>query len=421
VRANIERIGGVVDIASDAGKGVCLTLRMPLTLSIIPALAVGAGGGQFAVPRAAIREIVRENSASLTIEQVGAVTIARLRDERIPVIELEALLGIAHLETNSPRSLVILTPANGMVYALAVADLFDHQELVIRPACPAIMAAGVYAGMTLPDTGVPMLLLDPMGIADICGIVALRADAEEKPVAIESVSQGVPTLLFRDLDGAERAVRLGVVERIEDVSGDQIRFGAGRLRLAVDDRIIPMVGFDTLTERSSVCVLRLNDGVVELAYAIEEVIDIVRLPETLAPARREGIVAGVALLDGRQVEVLDAHWLFADAAGAASGGDDRPVCLLGNGEDTWTREVLRPLVEAAGYRAVFDGEADAGDAQVVIAVEGQAPGDDVPEGRLLRLRNDISARGADPASVYRYDRAGLMSALQAVRAAGGRP
>jgi two-component system chemotaxis sensor kinase CheA len=142
VRANIERIGGVVDITSIAGKGVTLTLRMPLTLSIIPALAVGSGGHHFAVPRAAIREIVRDNNASLAIERVGSATIARLRDERIPVVELEEILGIDHVAQSTPRSLIILNPAGGATYALSVADLHDHQELVIRPACPTIMAAG---------------------------------------------------------------------------------------------------------------------------------------------------------------------------------------------------------------------------------------------------------------------------------------
>lgn len=75
VRANIERIGGVVDISSVAGKGVTLTLRMPLTLSIIPALAVGAGGHHFAVPRAAIRETcatttLRSSSSESVDEQL---------------------------------------------------------------------------------------------------------------------------------------------------------------------------------------------------------------------------------------------------------------------------------------------------------------------------------------------------------------
>jgi two-component system chemotaxis sensor kinase CheA len=419
VRANIERIGGVVDITSIAGKGVTLTLRMPLTLSIIPALAVGSGGHHFAVPRAAIREIVRDNNASLAIERVGSATIARLRDERIPVVELEEILGIDHVAQSTPRSLIILNPAGGATYALSVADLHDHQELVIRPACPTIMAAGVYAGMTLPDTGVPMLLLDPAGIADAAGIVAVAAvdTGEEDKAAVEE--PGISTLLFRDLDGVERAVRLSVVERIEEVAGDQIRFGAGRLRLAVDDRIIPLVGFDTLTDRQTVSVLRLNDGTVELAYAIDEVIDIVRLSGAPAQARSEGIVAGVALLDGRQIEILDPHWLFADAVGSAPAGAERPLCLLGDRDDPWTREVLRPLVEAAGYRVAFDGDAVEGDAQIVIASEGSAAETRAPQGRLLRLRSDIGARDADPGSVYRYDRAGLMTALQAGRSRMG--
>ena len=59
VRANIERIGGVVDVDSKKGEGVRLTLRVPLTLTIIPALTVSAGGGNYALPRSAIEEIVR--------------------------------------------------------------------------------------------------------------------------------------------------------------------------------------------------------------------------------------------------------------------------------------------------------------------------------------------------------------------------
>ncbi len=419
VRANIERIGGVVDISSVAGKGVTLTLRMPLTLSIIPALTVGAGGHHFAVPRAAIREIVRDNNTALVIERVGAATIARLRNERIPVVELEQILGIERAVQSMPRSLIILNSAGGATYALSVAELHDHQELVVRPACPTIMAAGVYAGMTLPDTGLPMLLLDPAGIADAAGIIATAAADDEVEVTEMVEDPGVSTLLFRDLDGVERAVRLSVVERIEEVAGDQIRFGAGRLRLAVDDRIIPLVGFDTLTDRETVSVLRLNDGTVELAYAIEEVVDIIRLSAAVVQARNEGIVAGVALLDGRQIELLDPHWLFADAVGSAPAGAERPLCLLGDRDDPWTREVLRPLVEAAGYRVAFDGDVPPGDAHIIIASEGSAAETHAPSGRLLRLRSDIASRGADPASVYRYDRAGLMTALQAGRARVG--
>lgn len=419
VRSNIERIGGVIELDNAPDKGLGISIRVPLTLTIIPALTVSAGGQNFAIPRSAIQEIVRENSNSVAIERVGVAQVARIRDQRIPVVSLEAVLGLAEEVGHGARSLVVITASGGASYAVSVAALHDHQELVIRPSCPAIMAAGVYAGMTLPDTGRPMLLLDPSGIAEKSGILAITFD-EEEDVAVEREEvreDRVSMLLFRDTDGAQRAVRLGVVERIDEVAGDQIRFAAGRLRLAIDGRIVPLIGLDAVAEREAVGVLRLTDGATELAYAIDEVLDIVALPGEIVRARGEGIVAGVALIDGRQVEILDPYWLFAEAAAEVVTGGDRPICLLSNRDDPWTREVLRPLVEAAGYRVAFAGDVQPADADIVIASEGEALDADLPPGRLLRLRADVAARDGDSASVYRYDRPGLMAALRAGREA----
>src|SRR6185436_4397771 len=69
VRANIERIGGVVDVESRPSQGVKLCIRVPLTLTIIPALTVSAGGQVFAVPRSAIDEILRGNQ--IRVDRVG--------------------------------------------------------------------------------------------------------------------------------------------------------------------------------------------------------------------------------------------------------------------------------------------------------------------------------------------------------------
>ena len=59
VRSNVERIGGIVEVDSTPGEGTRMTLRVPLTLTIIPALTVSIGGQHFAIPRSAIEEIVR--------------------------------------------------------------------------------------------------------------------------------------------------------------------------------------------------------------------------------------------------------------------------------------------------------------------------------------------------------------------------
>ena len=95
VRANIERIGGVVDVDSKPGQGVRLTLRVPLTLTIIPALTVSAGGQCYAIPRSAIEEIVRRSSDMVRIEAVGGSYVASIRDKRIPLASLAEVLGVA--------------------------------------------------------------------------------------------------------------------------------------------------------------------------------------------------------------------------------------------------------------------------------------------------------------------------------------
>ncbi len=409
VRANIERIGGRVDIDSRFGRGLRLTLRVPLTLTIIPALTISVGGQDFALPRSAIDEIVRGDSGGVVIERAGGARFAAVRGVRMPLIDLAGVLGI----DRAPCCpiLVVLRPAGADRCALAVDAVHDHEELVVKPAAPALMATGLYAGTTLPDTGRPMLLLDPAGIAAAAGITAGQAAPAPAEPEQPDAAELVPTLLFRGCDQAERAIRLGVVERIADVAAHQVRHSGGRLRLAHDGRVLPVYGTDAAPpEGTRLRVLLMDDGKAALAFAIGAVIDIVAAgpPAAGAPA---GPIAGVLLVEGRQVELLDPFWLFADAlGGSVDHGDaaiaDRPLCVLGDRADPWTREVLRPLIEAAGYRVAFAGDPGSEGAAFVIA------GDDAPvAGPAIRLRSLPAASGPGDASIYRYDRAALLSAL----------
>ncbi|MBU3078394.1 chemotaxis protein CheA [Sphingomonas quercus] len=410
VRANIERIGGVVELASRPRVGTRLTLRVPLTLTIIPALTITAGGQDFALPRAAIDEIVRVSPKGARLEHVGDATVAVIRDRRLPVLALGEVLGLGGGDGGHPSTLVVLRPSGGQPFALGVDMVHDHEELVIKPAAPAVMATGLYAGTTLPDSGRPMLLLDPGGIAAVGG-VALDIGAVAAPVAEGPVEETIRTLLFRDLDGADRAVRLGMVERIEDVPGDAVRLSGGRVRLAHKGRIIPVLGRDVPTDGRKLRVLMMSDGAAELAYAIAEVTDIVHLGRDIVPTALPGPVAGVVLVDGRQVELLDPHWLFATVLDARAPAE-RPLCLLLDGADRWTREVLRPLVESAGYRVALEGEADPAEARVIIAGSERAAPDGLPA-PVVRLREHPERHGADDRTIYRYDREGLMAALRA--------
>ena len=104
--------------------------------------------------------------------------------------------------------------------------------------------------------------------------------------------------------------------------------------------------------------------------------------------------------------MLDPYWLFANFA--ASARQPYPLCLIAGGDDHWSRELLAPLLGAAGYRITFDPTADKVD--VVIAPANGV----VPESLgapVVRLRDAASAAAANDASIWRYDREALLQAL----------
>jgi two-component system chemotaxis sensor kinase CheA len=411
VRSNVERIGGVVEVDSTPGKGTRMILRVPLTLTIIPALTVSIGAQHFAIPRSAIEEIVRANGSSVTLETIGGAGVATIRGRRVPEVALADILGLPSEMDDKERTLVVLRPAGGDVYALAVDRIHDHEELVVKPAAPAVMATGLYAGTTLADDGSPILLFDPAGLAQVGGVrlEAIERGGRGVEGPVTANSNEVPVLLFRGLDGARRALRLGVVDRIEEVvASEAIRPSAGQLRVQLGEAILPLAGVEKFEELDGkVRVFRLNDGEHEIGYAFREVIDLMSLDREVIPAEIPGAVSGVTLIDGEPAELIDAHWLFAEHLGAIVRPQTQLVCRLPEG-DAWMQNMLRPIVEAAGYLVI--GENDELTADVTIVSQGKPIEPDIG-GRILRLATDPDAANGED-SVYRYDRAGLLMALK---------
>ena len=416
VRSNVERIGGVVEVDSVPGEGTRMTLRVPLTLTIIPALTVSIGAQHFAIPRSAIVEIVRANGESVTLDSLGGAGVATIRGKRVPEVALADVLGIASEIPEEERNLVVLRPAGGDVYALAVDRIHDHEELVVKPAAPAVMATGLYAGTTLADDGSPILLFDPAGIAEVGGV---KLEAQERAARIAdgpvvAKDESVPVLLFRGLDGARRALRLAVVDRIEEVPASAIRPGAGQLRVQLGEAILPLAGVNGDLPQEKVRVFRLNDGAHEIGYAFQEVIDLSAIAHDVIPADNPAEVSGVTLIAGEPAELIDAHWLFAQHLGvAARRSKGQPLCRL-PGDDPWMQNMLRPIVEAVGYRVV--GDDHEGEVDLVVAAEGEKV--EAEAARKIVLRSEPEGAGDKDKSIYRYDRAGLLMALKS--AAGGR-
>ena len=410
VRANIEHIGGRVHLSNQPGRGLTIVIYVPLTLSIMSTIVVGVGTQRFAIARQSVDEILRVRGESVRVDRVGDAEVATVRGRRLPLVSLGQLLGIGQVDDDTDRTLAIISTRDGE-YALAIDHVIDTEELVVKPAAPAVMATGVYAGQTLPDSGLPMLLLDGSGIATMAGLRFHRAAPVEDAI-VEDHVEAIPALLFEDLDGQRRVLPLAAIDRVEPVSTDAIRLTAGQWRLAIGGHLVALHSAAPIGERAEVPVLRLTDGTTEIAYAIHEPIEIVQLPTEIAPARGGGPIAGVVIIAGEQVELLDAHALFA--AGMGMVARDR-LCWLQTDGSGWMETFLRPMLEASGYRCVTQPPRDA-PADVALTMDDTVVAPDAAR-NVVRLRRDL----VDPAggtSIYRYDRAALLDAL--ALAVGGR-
>jgi two-component system, chemotaxis family, sensor kinase CheA len=416
VRTNLDAIGAKIDLKNSRGQGFTIALRLPLTLSILAGLSVRAGEQMFALPRSTIVEILSISSAHVKIESIGGATMAKVRDERLAYARLEDVLGIQTSDSSlSARTLVLIRSSLGVVFALDVEAVVDTEELVVKPCAPLIMATGLYAGTTLPDSGKPMLLLDTNGIAAAIGATksiatkqVIEKEGSDQP--LDAGGECISVLVFVGIDGKRQALPLAIIERMEDIDAKQITAVDGRMFILAEGKTYVLLGLDEMPTSGLTNVLKLTDGNSTKFLAVEDVLDIHSVVPDRTLGSPFGAIEGLVQIDGKLIELLSAFSLFADNGAANLAVNRRPLCMVHTeNNEGWAQNILRPLLIASGYDVSFDA---ADRARSDIVIEGDAGSGEGFDPRAIHLR-DQPVADQDGHSIYRYDRLSLLTAIEA--------
>jgi two-component system chemotaxis sensor kinase CheA len=153
VRHNLERLRGSVSIENRPGQGATVTLRLPLTLAIIDAFFVGAGGETYAIPLESMIECV-----DLPCDRNDTGGVINFRGEALPWIALARHFGVA-AGTGARRSLVVVQHGRGRA-GLAVERLDGEGETVLKPLTGLVQGVRGIAGSALLGDGRVALILD---------------------------------------------------------------------------------------------------------------------------------------------------------------------------------------------------------------------------------------------------------------------
>jgi two-component system chemotaxis sensor kinase CheA len=160
VLKNITRIGGRVDIDSEAGHGTKVTIRLPLTLAILDGLSVKVGGEIYMIPLTNIIESLQPAVGAIR-DIGGGGRIIHVRDEYFPIVTLGDVMparGAAKARSDE-GILVLLEAGNGRV-ALLVDELEGQHQVVIKSLETNFRNVPGISGATVMGDGRVALIID---------------------------------------------------------------------------------------------------------------------------------------------------------------------------------------------------------------------------------------------------------------------
>jgi two-component system chemotaxis sensor kinase CheA len=154
VRTMIRELGGEVTLTSELGRGTMAQIRLPLTLAIMAALLVEAGGQPFAIPLDRVERTLR--LADQTVRSVAGQRMLVLRDGVLPLLDGAEALG-SQPATDADHAVIVRGQDRRL--ALAVTRLVGQRELVTRPL-PSDVAdrAAVSGGAVLSDGRIALIV-----------------------------------------------------------------------------------------------------------------------------------------------------------------------------------------------------------------------------------------------------------------------
>ncbi len=168
VKTNISKLGGVIDLKSEIGKGTTFTITLPITLAIISALIVRVTGNTYAIPLANVQEaLMLDPRAIRTVEGREVMT---LRGGTLPLCRIQHMFRLSDgiSGSRSTRQFVVVSQLGARRIGLVVDLLLGQQDIVIKALGRSLRSVRGFSGATdLGDQSVTLVLDTPQILEEV--------------------------------------------------------------------------------------------------------------------------------------------------------------------------------------------------------------------------------------------------------------
>jgi two-component system chemotaxis sensor kinase CheA len=364
VKTNVVRFGGHVDIDSVPGAGTTIRIRIPLTLAIISSLIVGTANQRFAIPQVNVKELVciRVEDKRHRIEKVGDAAVLRLREKLLPLVRLADAVGLNRTFTHPVTGkglpdrrtriadrrenredrkneaartadrrrrhegdvYVVVLRVVGNTFGLIVDELFDIEEIVVKPLSDHIRDCRCFAGSTIMGDGRVAMILDVQGIASSAKLLfaefkskQLRRQASET-LRQKSAAPRHSALIFKSAREEHFALPLSSISRLEKIAPESVERVGNHEFITYCGNVLPLIRLDAFlpvrplpASAGELYVIIPKSPDLAVGILISQVVDTVELAVDMdRSADTPRGFRGSAVVDGKITMFLDMEELL---------------------------------------------------------------------------------------------------------------
>ena len=427
VTTNIELLGGIIELDSTPGKGTDIQIKLPLTLAIIPSQITSVGDERYAVPQVNLNELLRIPASQVKdkIEKVGNADVVRLRGELLPLLDLSNMLGIKKTYTDPDKNEdaecsdrrenladrrskihiindegllveageqeesskeraqedrryhaqsamnIAVVSAGAFKYGLVVDQLYDSEEIVVKPVGRHLNKCKAYAGATIMGDGKVALILDISNLAQMADLSAV-SDAgqtlKQAEAAAEAAKDRAALLTFKNGENEHFAAPLNIVERIERIKtstieqlGDRkvVQYRGGALPLY---ELSQVSDFTPLPEKDQqeVIVFKIKDR--ELGLMVTPPVDALEVSLDVDEGTlKQPAINGSMIINKHttllvdifeMVKILNPDWFKEEATAAEKMAKSGKKILLFAEDSAFFRNQVKTFMQEDGFTVI---------------------------------------------------------------------
>lgn len=282
VKSSFQKLGGIIDIESELNIGTTITIKLPLTLAIIPSLIVSVENICFAIPQMNIIEIVWLHGENVyqDIKNIGDQEVYWLRNKMLKLVRLSNIFNIRKTYTdinnnsktdrrkqsgdrrNSSKAGEFKDMRNGPVdrrvdisnsiyvvviklgkeeFGLIVDQIVDTEEIVVKPLHKQLKESGAFSGTAVLGDGRIALIIDINTLAETADLGLNEIEDSHKMHASQIADDNQPFLLYSLNKNEKFAVPVQLIKRVEPIQSINIKDVKGKEYIDYRNHVIPLI------------------------------------------------------------------------------------------------------------------------------------------------------------------------------------